>query len=309
MSRSLLQLIKNFDLNLLIVLREMLRNPNTTHVAKKLGKTQSSISQSLKKLRDNLNDPLFIRSGAKMVPTAFCEGLKNEIEAITQRIEFVINSNNNNEAWSGPTDENITFHLSGTDLSGSIISRHLTRRMEKNTPNVKLFNSFYGDEVEDAIQKGYLDLAIGGTFNSLSGVIRKKIVTDHFVLIAAKGNPVLKENLSLECFCKLKHTIVSPRGKPGGIIDRKLEELEASRELSGIFFNFYTAAITVENGDMVCVIPNLLARFFKTKFEIDMKELPFESPTFTLSMIYSEAKRNERNTLWLAEEVLKAFQL
>ena len=61
--------MRRVDLNLLYVLRELLKDPNTTKVAEKLNLTQSAVSAALGRLRWAFQDDLFVRSGRAMAPT------------------------------------------------------------------------------------------------------------------------------------------------------------------------------------------------------------------------------------------------
>ena len=63
------------DLNLLVVLRELLRARNTTIAARRLGRTQSAVSHALQRLRVLLDDKLFVRVGGGLRPTAAAEAL------------------------------------------------------------------------------------------------------------------------------------------------------------------------------------------------------------------------------------------
>ena len=63
------------DLNLLVVLRELLRARSTTAAARRLGRTQSAVSHALARLRALFGDPLFLRSGGALRPTARAEAL------------------------------------------------------------------------------------------------------------------------------------------------------------------------------------------------------------------------------------------
>jgi hypothetical protein len=61
------------DLNLLRVFEAVFRERHLTRAARALSVTPSAVSHALRRLRDHLDDPLFGREGARMVPTAMCE--------------------------------------------------------------------------------------------------------------------------------------------------------------------------------------------------------------------------------------------
>src|SRR5579862_5152760 len=61
--------IRSFDLNLLVGFEAMLVEGTVTKAAARVGLSQPAMSNVLARLRRALNDPLFIRSGPRMLPT------------------------------------------------------------------------------------------------------------------------------------------------------------------------------------------------------------------------------------------------
>src|ERR1700675_1727697 len=66
--------LRKADINLMVVFETLMQERNVTRAAEKLFLGQPTISAALNRLRGLLNDPLFIRVGHRMEPTA--RGLK-----------------------------------------------------------------------------------------------------------------------------------------------------------------------------------------------------------------------------------------
>jgi len=62
--------LRRFDLNLLVVFDVLMSERSVTRAADRLGRTQSAVSHSLSRLRAQFGDPLLIKGGARMQPTA-----------------------------------------------------------------------------------------------------------------------------------------------------------------------------------------------------------------------------------------------
>lgn len=60
--------LKKFDLNLLVIFECIYQHLSISKAAETLYITPSAVSQSLQRLRNQLNDPLFIRSGKGITP-------------------------------------------------------------------------------------------------------------------------------------------------------------------------------------------------------------------------------------------------
>ena len=65
--------LKNFDLNLFVVFEAIYTHGNLTLAAQVLNVTQPAVSNTLARLRDRLDDPLFIHAGKKMNPTPMAQ--------------------------------------------------------------------------------------------------------------------------------------------------------------------------------------------------------------------------------------------
>lgn len=61
--------LRKIDLQLLVVFESLMHERNLTRTAEKLFLGQPAISAALTRLRDNFNDPLFVRNGRSMEPT------------------------------------------------------------------------------------------------------------------------------------------------------------------------------------------------------------------------------------------------
>jgi DNA-binding transcriptional LysR family regulator len=78
---------RNFDLNLLLVLDAVLREGTLSNAAKALNVSQPTISSSLAKLREILQDELFVRSGNGMQPTPRALALKEAIQRVLAAVK------------------------------------------------------------------------------------------------------------------------------------------------------------------------------------------------------------------------------
>jgi DNA-binding transcriptional LysR family regulator len=62
--------LANLDLNLLVALRELLRERSVTRAAERLGVTQPAASAASSRLRRHFGDELLIRDRGEYTPTA-----------------------------------------------------------------------------------------------------------------------------------------------------------------------------------------------------------------------------------------------
>ena len=71
--------VNRIDLNLLMYLDVLLAECNVSSAAARLGITQPAMSNSLKRLRELLGDPILVRTSKGMQPTAHALELQKDL--------------------------------------------------------------------------------------------------------------------------------------------------------------------------------------------------------------------------------------
>ena len=79
--------LANLDLNLLVALRELLRERSVTRAAERLGVTQPAASAALSRLRRHFGDELLIRDRGEYTLTALGAQLAEQVDAVCAAAE------------------------------------------------------------------------------------------------------------------------------------------------------------------------------------------------------------------------------
>ncbi|WP_237716155.1 LysR family transcriptional regulator [Moritella dasanensis] len=79
--------LARLDLNLLVCLHILLEECSVTHAADRLHLSQSAVSKSLNRLREQFDDPLFIRTAYGIQPTEYALDLAPQLETLLFNIE------------------------------------------------------------------------------------------------------------------------------------------------------------------------------------------------------------------------------
>ena len=82
--------LTRLDLNLLVTFEVLMSEGSVTRTATRLGRTQSAVSHALSRLRDQLGDPLLVKTGSGMAPSPFAEDLIKEVRPILRNIQRVV---------------------------------------------------------------------------------------------------------------------------------------------------------------------------------------------------------------------------
>src|SRR4051812_8408371 len=86
-ARPLSARLANLDLNLLVALRELIRERNVTRAAARIGVSQPAASAALSRLRRHFDDELLARGRGGYVLTPLAMQLADQVEAVCAAAE------------------------------------------------------------------------------------------------------------------------------------------------------------------------------------------------------------------------------
>src|SRR5258708_12050252 len=102
--------ISAIDLNLVVVLRALLDERSVSRAARRLGLSQSATSHALGRLREAVNDPLFVRTRTGLVPTAPADAMAASLPTSLDALDATPFSH----APLDPAKAKRTFHIRPT---------------------------------------------------------------------------------------------------------------------------------------------------------------------------------------------------
>lgn len=294
--------LAQLDLNLLVVLHELLTTRSTTLAARRLGRTQSAVSHSLRKLRETLNDPLLVRSGATLTLTERAEALLPPLVETLSGAETLFSRASGK---FDPSRLERTFVLAGTDFAELVILPRLLPKIRREAPGVEVRCRYFADDIDRAIQAREVDAGFGTRFRELPGVLVQKLFDDQLVCVLRKGHPAGK-SLDLERFLKLDHVLVAPRGLPGSPVDTELERMNLRRRVVLSLPHFLPALLTVAKTDMVVSMPGRFIADMAEIVPIQVLPLPLDIPAFRFTLAFAAALRDDPAQRWFRAQVTKA---
>lgn len=277
------------DLNQLVLLAELLETPSPTAVARRLGRTQSAVSHGLATLRELLGDPLFVRVGRTLVPTPRAMALAEPVAVWRQATARVLSK-------ADPVDPRRlrrTFRLCMTDAAEHLVVPGLVERLRVEAPEVTIEVTNRGDDVEDALRRGEVDLLVGFDLRPVDGLVAQTLRADHFVVASTS-----KRAPTLEAYAAAPHVLVAPRGGPVGVVDRALEKLGRKRFVA-LRTSSFAAALGAVRGALVLTLPRSFAEAIGVPGGVWLHAPPVELPPLSLRAVSATASRDDPTSQWL----------
>ncbi|MDM7860513.1 LysR family transcriptional regulator [Alteromonas sp. ASW11-36] len=295
--------LNRIDLNLFAVFDAIYTAGSLTKAADVLCITQPAVSNSLARLREMLNDPLFVRTGHSMTPTPVAQ---NIIVPARQALGLLRKSVQQSHTFDPAISEK-AFNFASRDLLEVSIMPRLMVRLQNVAPNVTLTNyEIARSQVVSSMANGSLDFFADASSFTDPHLCKQKIASDRFVVIARKNHPALKNGLDLETFLRLGHINVSHRKSGAGPIDIELDKLGKKRKVIMRGQHFLTVPSAIVKTDLIACLPYHLAKHY----DLSIFELPFDIQPVEYFLYWHVSADHDHAHLWMREqisEVCKAY--
>ena len=212
-------LLRNIDLNLLVVLDALLTEKHVTRTGVRLHLSQPAISHSLSKLRVLLDDPLLIRQGNDVVLSALAQNLQAPLKAILGQIEALLGQSID----FVPADSQRTFRVAMSDYGAAIVLPKLLVQLRAKAPDTSLVvvqDSRLG--MLEQIEQGKIDLALGVFAGLPADVSSDVLFEETFTCLLDRRSLADNAVLDLESYLARPHLLVSTDGNTQGEVDNVL---------------------------------------------------------------------------------------
>jgi DNA-binding transcriptional LysR family regulator len=190
--------LANLDLNLLVVLRELLRERNVTRAAARLGVSQPAASAALARLRRHFGDELLVRSGNGYVLSALAVQLADPVEAVCTGAERLFGTGHDFDPGASARE----FTLFMADYTIEVLGSRLSALLAEQAPDVqlhvRLVREAFASDIADTIR--LIDGMVAppaGRFE-LPDVRSVALFTDRWVCVVDAANARVGAELGLE---------------------------------------------------------------------------------------------------------------
>lgn len=292
--------LENFDLNLLQLFRHILTTKSISKAALLQRITQPAASNGLKRLRDALNDEVFIKTPDGMIPTDFAAAWARSIIPALEQIESSLSTHATFDpaTWSG------VFQFGVTDYIMEMVMYQALPELIRRAPLAQFrVIPMREREPHDDLSQGDLDLAVGSFFKVRSHFYQKLLGHDDFMVIMRKDHPHAQKKWNLDLYADTPQLLIAPWGRPHGVVDDILAEHKRTRTISLTVPYFNAAPIVIERTDLISTVPELMAQRWVKEYKIIAVKPPIRIPKFTLHMLWAERSLKNPAHEWVRQEL------
>jgi DNA-binding transcriptional LysR family regulator len=189
--------LANLDLNLLVALRELMRERSVTRAAQRLGVTQPAASAALSRLRRHFGDELLVREHGEYVLTPLGAQLAEQVEAVCAAAERLFAASNSFD----PATSEREFTLVMADYTIMVMGEALSHAVAKAAPrarlHIRLVRESLAADFADGIR--FVDGMVAPPTHgfALPDTSSAELFVDRWVCVFDSDNPVLDGGGSL----------------------------------------------------------------------------------------------------------------
>ena len=286
--------LSKIDLNLFVVFDAIYRECSVTKAAQRLSLTQPAVSNSLARLREIFDDPLFVRIPEGMVPTPVADNIVGDVrEAL-----LLLGKSAGINAHFDPSRTERVFRVAMNDMAESLLLPHIYTEIEDIAPNSSII-SYYIDRhsATEELKSGATDLLLDISTVNAKEFVSKPLLDMPYVCILRKGHPLLGTEMTMKNYLSAKHIHVSSRRKGRGQVDISIHKLGYKRSIAMRVKDYLVAAKISEHTDLLCAVPENLAG----TLPMEIVPLPFEVQPMEWSLYWHKSADTDPANKWLRE--------
>ena len=308
-----LQKLSRLDLNLLVSLQALLEEKSVTRAAARLFISQPAMSRVLQRLRYQLDDPLFTRTGNELVPTPKARDLQQRLPRLLDGILDMVS-----EGEFDPTTYVGEITIAVPEFVAISLISQLTKVITQYAPGLILSISSETDSVEGELADGVLDFAIDIEKTMTGDITTTPLAIFTPSIWMREGHPLAhKETVTLTEILEYPfiqyYLLISKRvsARTDARFDRALRELGLKRKKTLVTNQLMTAMETVCDTDCLMVAAKYGETMEREMHRIIRKRYPADIPhegKIKLVLLQHKCTSGSPIHQWLSEKIVGLIQ-
>ena len=286
------------DINLYPLFIAIFEQKSISKAAQLLCISQSAVSHALQRLRLQLKDELFVRSGQKMLPTPFAEQIYQPIQTALSTIQNIAIPQHDFDP-SMLQSLKIAIH----DEIEPIIFPQLVHHFSQLNLDIQFLSSKLDRKNMLAdLSAQQIDFVIDLVQPYQENLQFENLIEDHFVACT------LQTEMDLSLYLSSPHIGVSSRRTGLLLEDIYLNRQQLSRQIFMRCQHYSTALqVLAQYPKAILTIPHSILKHLHYEQDLKIHQLPIELPKIKMGMYWHEHVRQNPRHQFLRNEILKIF--
>ena len=284
------------DLNghLLKLLIAIAETGSITAAADRLGVTQSAVSHLLNKLRAITGNPLFVKSGRGIAPTAHAQALAVDARALLAHMERFTQAGDFN-----PLNWKATFTIAANELQRDVLLPALMAGLRDRAPGVVLRVISSGIPTLDMLRNETCQLVISPRPPDGTDILQKRLFEDRYRVFydpAVRSAPATRAE-----YLASEHVTVVYEGGRALDLDQWMLTKGVRRHFAVMVPGFSGLAPFIRQTPLIATAPALLETHLLKG--LASAEVPLQCPRLPMFMVWHLRHHDSASHRWLRNEI------
>ncbi|GAB5488762.1 MAG: LysR family transcriptional regulator [Parasphingorhabdus sp.] len=296
--------LRRLDLNLLVIFEAIYAAGNISHAAKALNVSQPTISNALSRLRDSVDDILFIREGRGVTPTPKAVSMIGPVREALQMIQSGVTDH---DAFNPATTKR-NFRIMVLDLLEPILIPPVIRKIQAYRSITLEILPIMNFPTAEGLNDGSLDLALSVFDPQLEEVECRQVGADKMVVAARKGHPMINGKMTKELLSSIGHIALVPKLRAVSRIDEALRHAKIDRHIVCTVTKFWSFPQILATTDLIAMMPRDFTELAAKNYPLDIFPVPFDFPEQQTYMIWKKGRTGDPGHKWLRQSIIEAYE-
>lgn len=276
---------------------------SVTKAAEKLGQSQPTVSIWLARLRQELDDPLFVRTAEGMLPTPRAEALigtaRQALEMLRRLAELRTDFD--------PATAKRSFCICMTDASHITLLPAILAHVRRAAPGIRIEAAQIGTDTPRMLQSGEGDLALGYISELDAGHFQQALFPQDWVCLASARHPRINDRMTLRDFRREAHVFIRS-GTGHQLLSVALEGQKITPNIVLEMPGFLGLPAIIGTTDLIATLPRHTGETLAHYYGLRVLACPLPIPGFTVKQYWHARFHHDPASQWLRGVCAELFQ-
>jgi DNA-binding transcriptional LysR family regulator len=297
--------LASLDLNLLLVLRELLRERNVTRAAERVGVSQPALSAALSRLRRHFGDELLVRVNRTYVLSPLAVQLERQVEDVCAAAEQLFATGSR----FSPATSFREFTLLMADYTIGVLGERLSRLVDAEAPHaglhVRLVRESLALELPHVVR--FVDGLIAPpiTAPGVPHLRSVELFRDEWVCVVSASNTTVEDgDLTLADLARLAWVVPYHREQTAALappVPRQLALLGITPRVAVRVESYQAVPHFIAGTDRIALMQKRLATQFADRLDLRVLDCPGEPEPIVEALWWHEDREQDPAHAWLRE--------
>jgi DNA-binding transcriptional LysR family regulator len=300
------------ELRLIRVLHTLISERSVSKAALSLNSTQPAVSAQLKRLRALTGDPLLVRAGHGMAPTARALQLAGPAAELLQQADRLFSTRARTSAFE-PLGAELSFRIAASDYLDPLFLPTLVTQLKQQAPRVRVELMPLSGEFDyrRSLAIGEVDLVIGNWLEPPGELHLGRLMSDEVVCLVAEDHPLVRSvgtrAWNIEKYLACEHIAPTPTHRGAiGVIDEHLTSLGLQRDIMVRSAHFGLIPLMVAQSLLVLTTGRQFCSRYVELMPVRIVRCPVPFPPLTYYQLWHDLSHASAAMRWLREQVRDA---